>query len=196
MNENIITYIKDNYIMSKMEPKFAVLIKGDWGCGKTFLVKKILEVSYDKNYADKIIWLSVYGLSSIQQLQQKLFEKSHPILTNKITKFVFETVKAGLRVSTNFDLNKDSKDDFSFDLAIPDFELDEKGKKTKIKKLLILDDIERCSIPVSELFGFFSEEILEKNVRAIFISNDAKIKELNTGNDTLNDYKSIKEKII
>lgn len=195
MNENIITYIKDNYIKSEMEPKFAVLIKGDWGCGKTFLVKKILEVNYGKNYADKIIWLSVYGLSSIQQLRQKLFEKSHPILANKITKFVLETVKAGLKVSTNFDLNKDSKDDFSFDLAIPDFELEENGKKTKIKKLLILDDIERCSIPVSELFGFFSEEILEKNVRAIFISNDAKIKELNN-DDKLNDYNSIKEKII
>lgn len=50
MNENIITYIKDNYINSKMEPKFAVLIKGDWGCGKTFLVKKILKENYDNDY--------------------------------------------------------------------------------------------------------------------------------------------------
>lgn len=40
MNENIINYIKNNYINSKMEPQFAVLVKGDWGCGKTFLVKK------------------------------------------------------------------------------------------------------------------------------------------------------------
>lgn len=179
-----------------MEPEFAVLIKGDWGCGKTFLVKKILEFNYGKNYADKVIWLSVYGLSSVQQLRQKLFEKIHPILTNKITKCVFETVKAGLKATTNIDFNNDGKDDFPFDLAIPDFELDENGKKTKIKKLLIVDDMERCSIPISELFGFFSEEILEKNVRAIFVSNDTKIKELDTDDNNLNDYKSIKEKII
>ena len=42
MNEHIISYIKDNYINSQMSPQFAVLVKGDWGCGKTFLVKKIL----------------------------------------------------------------------------------------------------------------------------------------------------------
>lgn len=195
-NEKIISYIKDNYIKSKMEPKFAVLIKGDWGCGKTFLVKEILKETYRDDYKKNVVWLSVYGLSSIAQLRQKLFEALHPILTNKITKIAFAAIKSGLKASATFDFDNDSKDDLSFDLAIPDFELDEKGKKTKIKKLLILDDIERCSIPVSELFGFFSEEILEKNVRAIFISNDAKIKELNADNDKLNDYNSIKEKII
>lgn len=199
-NENTITYIKDSYIDSKMEPHFAVLIKGDWGCGKTFLVKKILEEQYGENYKDKVIWLSVYGLSSIQQLRQKLFEKIHPILTSKVAKFAFATVKAGLKASMTFDFNKDQEDDLSFDLSIPDFDVDENGKKAKIKKLLIVDDIERCSIPMSELFGFFSEEILEKKVRAIFITNDAKIKESNVNEDekggTLNDYKSIKEKII
>ena len=203
MNENIITYIKDNYINSKMEPQFAVLVKGSWGSGKTFLVKKILEETYGKKYEDKIIWLSVYGLSSIQQLRQKLFEKLHPILTSKIAKIAFATVKAGVKASTTFDFNNDKKDDFSFDLSIPDFEVDEDGQKAKIKKLLIVDDIECCSIPISELLGFFSEEILERKVRAIFISNDKKIKEFQDFEseeskkvDTLNDYESVKEKII
>lgn len=114
-----------------------------------------------------------------------------------MAKIAFATVKAGLKASTTFDFNKDSKDDLSFDLAIPDFEIDENGKKTSIKKLLIVDDIERCAIPISELLGFFPEEILEKKVRAIFISNDEKIQNsVSAKENTLNDYKSIKEKII
>jgi len=192
MNEHVISYIKNNYIKSKINPQFAVLVKGDWGCGKTFLVKKILEETYGKKYKDNVIWISVYGLSSIQQLRQKLIEKIYPFLQNKITKFALSTVKAGLKASTIIDFNKDGYDDLFIDFTIPNFESDENEKKIKTKKILILDDIERCSIPITEIFGFFAEEIIEKNLKAIFISNDKKIKE----SDNLDSYKSIKEKII
>lgn len=192
MNEHIISYIKDNYINSQMSPQFAVLVKGDWGCGKTFLVKKILNETYGKKYKDNVIWISVYGLSSIQQLRQKLIEKIYPFLSNKITKFALSTVKAGLKASTTIDFNKDGYEDLFIDFIIPNFESDENGKKIKTKKILILDDIERCSIPITEIFGFFAEEIIEKNLKAIFISNDEKIKDTQEQDD----YKSIKEKII
>lgn len=192
MNEHVISYIKDNYINSQMSPQFAVLVKGDWGCGKTFLVKKILNETYGKKYKDNVIWISVYGLSSIQQLRQKLIEKIYPFLSNKITKFALSTVKAGLKASTTIDFNKDGYEDLFIDFTIPNFESDENGKKIKTKKILILDDIERCSIPITEIFGFFAEEIIEKNLKAIFISNDEKIKDTQEQDD----YKSIKEKII
>ena len=174
-----------------MNPQFAVLIKGEWGSGKTFLEKKILTETYGENYKDKVIWLSVYGISDISQLRQKLFEKIHPVLTHKITKFALATLKAGVKASTTFDFNNNNQDDLSLDLSIPNF--DDTEHKAKIKKLLIVDDIERCSIPMSELFGFFSEEILENDVRAIFIANDKKIED---AENEKNDYKSIKEKVI
>lgn len=192
MNEHVISYIKNNYIKSKINPHFAVLVKGDWGCGKTFLVKKILNETYGKKYKDNVIWISVYGLSSIQQLRQKLIEKIYPFLSNKITKFALSTVKAGLKASTTIDFNKDGYEDLFIDFTIPNFESDENGKKIKTKKILILDDIERCSIPITEIFGFFAEEIIEKNLKAIFISNDEKIKDTQEQDD----YNSIKEKII
>lgn len=208
MNENIISYIKDNYINSEMDPQFAVLVKGDWGSGKTFLVRKILEETYGKDYKNSIIWLSIYGLSTIEQLRKKLFEKIHPILTSKVAKFAFATVKAGLKATTSLDLNNDNSDDISFDFTIPEFESDSGDKKVKIKKLLIIDDIERCAIPIIELFGFFSEEILDNKVKAIFISNDQIIKNLEdkshldnatkdkSNNDIINNYRATKEKII
>lgn len=129
MNEHIISYIKDNYINSQMSPQFAVLVKGDWGCGKTFLVKKILEETYGKKYEANIIWISVYGLSSIQQLKQKLLKKIHPILTNKVTQFVFNTLKTGIKTSTKIDLNNDEEGDLFFDLTIPDYETEKMEQK-------------------------------------------------------------------
>lgn len=185
VNKHISEYIKNNYLNSAIPPQFAVLVKGDWGCGKTFLVKKILEEKYGKKDWEKnVVWISVYGLSTIQQLQQKIFEKLHPILTGNAAKFAF-----GVMNTVTQTVNINLTDALSSFLDI----IQDKDKKNEMI-LLILDDIERCSIQISELFGFVSEEIIEKNLKAIFISNDEEIKKLQK--DSLNDYKSIKEKII
>ena len=51
MNENIYKYCK-KFIQSKSSPHFAILLKGEWECGKTFFIKKLLndkEVKLEKN---------------------------------------------------------------------------------------------------------------------------------------------------
>ena len=71
----------------------------------------------------------------------------HPIMTSKVAKIAFATVKAGLKASTTFDFNKDSKDDLSFDLAIPDFEIDENGKAFQNRRIAVFawrDELEVC----------------------------------------------------
>jgi len=196
MNENIVRYIKDNYIKSEMKPQFAVLVKGGWGCGKTFLVKKILKESYKENYKENVVWISVYGLSSIHELRQKLLDNLFlsTIETNidqnssdVSYKPKFDKLKPWIR-SINSLVNSFFKskgiDVNAFNELFYHYLI-----KDKINgKILIVDDIERCSITIPELFGFFSEYIIEEDLKTIFISNDKEIKDLK--------YKAIKEKII
>lgn len=174
INETIKKFLIDNYIESTIQPHFSVLIKGEWGCGKTFFIDSILKEKYGEDYRkESVIWLSLYGLSDINQVSQKLYELTHPFLSNKLTKFAFGVAKSAVKLSTGIDINKDGNNDVSFDLSLFDIEKDENNIKTK--KLLVIDDLERCSIPPEQILGFFSDYILEKDLKTIFIGNTNEI---------------------
>lgn len=197
-NENVKKFILKNYIDSQFEPHFALLLKGEWGCGKTFFLDTVLKEKYGEKYKkENVIWLSLYGLSNISQLNQKFYEACHPILTHKVTKFALQMVKSAARIQGGFDLTNDNVNDLSFDFSLPEFQDDENNIKTK--KLIVVDDIERCTIPSEEILGYFSEFILEKNLKTIFIGNTNRIKDKKDEvqeNDTNIKFNEIKEKII
>lgn len=66
-------------------------------------------------------------------------------------------------------------------------------KSGKTKKVIIVDDIERCSISPQNIFGFFSNFIVEQNIKVIFICNQEELLKKNTEN---NEYLRQKEKVI
>ena len=131
------------------------------------------------------------------RINQKFYEACHPILTHKVTKFALQIAKSAAKVSGGLDLTNDNVNDISFDFSLPEFQDDENNIKTK--KLIVVDDIERCSIPPEEIFGYFSEFILEKNLKAIFIGNtnriNSNIEEEQEKNSNAK-FNEIKEKII
>lgn len=64
----------------KSKPRFAVLIEGSWGCGKTHFVKELLD---DDSFTERRgIYLSVFGIPDIQTLETSLFYAS----AGKVTK--------------------------------------------------------------------------------------------------------------
>ena len=131
-NENVKKFILKNYIDSQFEPHFALLLKGEWGCGKTFFLDTVLKEKYGEKYKkENVIWLSLYGLSNISQLNQKFYEACHPILTHKVTKFALQMVKSAARIQGGFDLTNDNVNDLSFDFSLPEFQDDENNIKTK-----------------------------------------------------------------
>ena len=63
------------YYCNEIEPVGALLLTGEWGCGKTYFIADLLEKHYGKDYRkDDVIWVSLYGLSDINQVQRKIFK--------------------------------------------------------------------------------------------------------------------------
>ena len=70
-NKSTIAFLKWYFALSE-GPGYAVLLTGRWGCGKTWLIKKCLD-TYERRHG-KVRYISLYGLSSTEQLSTKLFD--------------------------------------------------------------------------------------------------------------------------
>ena len=60
------------YYLSLESPGFAVLVKGPWGTGKTFQVKKFIPEA--KRY-----YVSLFGVDSIEQLHKEVYAAAFPM---------------------------------------------------------------------------------------------------------------------
>lgn len=192
MNDYIEDYCKE-YITSKYNLDFSILLKGPWGCGKTFfinnLIDNIIEDKDNELEKNNIIYISVFGISSIADIEEKLFTAMHPLLASQGMKLAGTFLKQALKLGINLDLNSDGKKDSTINIS--GLVIDRKLKDKSInKKLIIIDDIERSSLKPNQLLGYFSDFILEQGIKIIFIGNE---EEYIKNEDA---YSRIKEKVI
>lgn len=186
MNENIKDFSISNFIDSQISPHFAILLKGKWGCGKTYLINQILDEVYDKDkkeIKEHVIYISLYGISSLNQLRSSFFTALHPFTNNKCLNLLKKAVGEFIKFKFNFDI---SFIDFS--------ELLNSDKIEKKFKILIVDDIERSSLPINDIFGFFSNIIINTDIRTFFVGDTTRIE--SEKNNEKNNFSEIQEKLI
>lgn len=200
-NQHIIEYL--DYYVKINDPRFAVLLKGKWGCGKTFFIKELinkwnLQISDCK---DKIIlkpiYISLYGMSSVIMISDKLRSELNPLLYSKEVKFIKNLLVGTLRLTKKINLSdggiQDDDDLFSYDIN----PINLLGISNKIiggDKILIFDDLERCKIPLDELFGYINNFVEHHHCKVIFIADEDKINKENKYNKFC--YNDFKEKLI
>lgn len=191
MNDHILEYCLD-YIYSDLKPEFAILIKGEWGSGKTYLIEQIKSKLNNELIKDsEIISLSLFGVNSIDELDEKIYQSLHPVLSSPQFKFASNLIRSAIKVGTNVDINGDGKKDIS--LSFGGIPTKKKFSESQLKKkLLIIDDLERTKLNPSIIFGYFSEMIISHGLKTIIIGNDSQIDCKNIEKD----YKLIKEKIV
>ena len=63
--ESIHNYIKDN------NNPGALLITGEWGCGKTYFLKELAK-KYNSNKEHAIVIISLFGLTSSEEVEEKV----------------------------------------------------------------------------------------------------------------------------
>lgn len=156
-----------------------VLVDGDWGIGKTYLIKN----KFIKEEKYKTIYASIFGLNSISELNLYILNEMNKVLGFLKKGYDILSGKDFGILSVSFQL-PEVKNESSFFLK-------HKSKKENI--IVIVDDIERKSknIDINELMGFFETISNIDNVKLILIANTEKLSE-----EDRKCFDNYKEKII
>ncbi|HDS5355017.1 TPA: hypothetical protein QHU15_003025 [Enterobacter kobei] len=159
-----------NYYIEQEEPCYAVLITGDWGIGKTYQVMKALPTEH-------VCYISLFGLSSTSEIYANVFAKMYP-------------KRSFIKKSAN--AVKDSTaewSDVTFGAGTIISSLADAIIKEKVdnSKIIVFDDLERCSINLKDILGAINKYIEHHKCRVLVIAHDSEIE---------SEFITTKEKII
>jgi hypothetical protein len=197
-NEHIKEFL-DYYCDFKAPPQYAVLLKGAWGCGKTWFIKEF-EKNFKENHptdSPNFLYLSLYGIQSLRDIDSELFCLLHPVLTSKPVAYLYRFARSALKTTIHVDIDDDGKSDGSVSAGIPTERLIEKLSLNP-SHILIVDDLERCSLPVATVLGYLNYFVEHGGVKAIVIANESELFNLDDKktDEKNNPYALIKEKLI
>lgn len=181
MNTHILEFC-EGYFSAKVNPEYAVLLNGPWGCGKTFFVENLEQYMISKKVLEKndILNISIFGVTNIDELEDRIFEALHPIRSSKGYKFVGMIAKKSIEKYSNLELEE--------------FGWKELKPEDLKKRILIIDDIERSELSPTKLLGYLSTHIIDEGIRIILICNEAEYN-LKFENE-IHSYERISEKVI
>ncbi|MFT2092111.1 P-loop NTPase fold protein [Paraglaciecola sp. 2405UD69-4] len=179
----------DTYCKLTVEPEYAVLLKGSWGCGKSHFVEEFIQKH--KDY--KFLFVSLYGVASVDAIEDKFFQQLNPILSSKSMILAGKIGKGLLKGTIKLDLDNDGKDDTSANIGIPDIKLADYLTDTK-KCILVFDDLERCSMELNQILGYINYFVEKNGYKVIIIADEEKL--IEKENADKQPYTSIKEKLI
>ena len=174
MNRHIEKYL-DHYLAIPT-PDYAVMLKGEWGCGKTYFIKKYIKAKKDK----KICYISLNGIKQcndvIPQILLALVPKE---FDSKICKGVISVGRTIAHGITKF---------FNVDNV---FNIGDLANCVPENIVFVFDDLERTLLEPKEVLGFLSDLVEQQNFHVIIIGDETKFIE-----DAQEEYLSRKEKII
>lgn len=178
MNELISKYLSD--YMHNPDPQYAVMLKGKWGCGKSFFVNKWVEeyTNAGEGVSLKPIYVSLYGLKDTSQITEAIDRVLHPLLYSKGVELTKKLLKIAGKVvlKTSFDVNKDGSEDISLDATLDSLSL-LLSKDINIlgNKLIIFDDLERCLIDMKLLLGYINSFVEHGSCHVILVGDETRV---------------------
>ena len=169
----VISYVRNE------NAKYAILIDGTWGSGKTYLYENYLvdaidSVEVGKNERKQNVYISLYGISSIDSLAKQLITNYLIYVKGNGNKLV----KKGLKPLAGIIGVASSA--FSFSIGPISTDLSNVFEKIEgsidVKDMVIcFDDLERCTIPINEFFGFVNNLIEHCNCKVIILADEKNI---------------------
>ncbi len=168
---------------------YGFLIKGQWGCGKSYFIRKFIK-EYESNEDNKkfFICVSLNGLKDTTEIDINI--------TTEIMKYIG---KGALQLPSIKDIRKHINKENIVGIinkdypnvinnVVFDYITDTINKENII---LVFDDIERCDIEIKSLLAYINNYIEIQNLKVILIANEEEL-DKRYGDD----YKIVKEKFI
>lgn len=181
------------YYLKQAKPNGALMIKGDWGCGKTFFLKGIRD-EYNKGNEYAIVLVSLFDISSFETLDKKIKQEIANVkalnvkdkykrkIKNSQLKEKASAVLSAVEDSCNLAKSANALlainyYDFIFiENKIKCF--DKEDKKVRSKQLvLIFDDFERCGLDHKQLLGIINEFVENREIKTIIVADESKIED-------------------
>lgn len=180
MNRNILTFL--NEYAEIPDPQYAIMLRGAWGCGKTFFIRQWMEQLKSNRDADKLKWqpiyVSLYGLTTTQQITEQINKEISPWLYSKGMKIAKNILKAASKIALKYDIDGDGKDEGSVTCDLDSILLlKEENSEIKGNKILIFDDLERCDVKLETLLGYINYFSEHCKCKVIIIGDENKISE-------------------
>lgn len=177
MNELISKYLSD--YMHNPDPQYAVMLKGKWGCGKSFFVNKWIEeyTNAGEGVSLKPIYVSLYGLKDTSQITESIDRVLHPLLYSKGVELTKKLLKIAGKVvlKTSFDVNKDCSEDISLDATLDSLSLLLSKDNIIGNKLIIFDDLERCLIDMKLLLDYINSFVEHGSCHVILVGDETRV---------------------
>ena len=167
--ESILDYIRSDYT------DYAVMINGEWGSGKTHFwnnkVRKKIESMQLNGKRYTTIYMSLYGISNLEEISKKIFIETTQLMDKNLRKFmnsneqtvIPEYAKTGIDMANFFGVtqNRDKVDYAEF------FSTDD--------KVLCFDDLERANVDVIDILGYINNFVEHDHIKTIIICNEKEL---------------------
>lgn len=193
------------YYCNEKQPVGAIMLTGEWGCGKTYFIENELRKELEKTHV--IIRISLFGLSSIESIKNEVqLNWLHSYIDEKSeTKGLGEkgvkTLQGLMSVANEETKNKFGPVGFIINklssLDIVDFIKVSPTIGNK-KVVLVFDDLERSSLSTNDTLGCINDYCENLHIHTIVVANEEYVKSKNEDKETNKSikYETIKEKII
>ena len=183
LNDDDIVSIVIKYIDENLY-NYAVMIDGDWGCGKTYFVKEYLIDKIEQNETEKkkkdedynikrIVYISLYGVKSVDEVSKQVFMESYLAKAGKAKGILRKgTEVVGTLLPVAFDVMK------SFIGIEADADKVSGAVNTFLSiknSIFIFDDLERCDCPVNEILGYINGFVEHEELKVILVANQKEV---------------------
>lgn len=161
------------YYCEEPEPVGAILLTGEWGCGKTYLIDNDLKDAFENKA--HIIRISLFGIASIEGIHMAVKQAwISEYNKGKNWDAVAKKVQKGKDITSKLEFLPEwirgiaNTDWFSF--------VEIKNVINKKLVILVFDDLERCCLETVDILGAINEYCENQKFHTIIIANQEKMR--------------------